>query len=193
MTTVSSTATVATASAETADWAEASSLEPSANGAASSTTMNATEATRPRPPSRRITFESVRAALFRTDLPDVPRERPQKVPSRSTRRAPRGRRQVLRRRVERSVVRGTLVQTMEVDDRTEVEGVVVDGAKHPSVGPCLAVDVHDFRLASVAECVRPVKPGFDASVVVQVVVVARPSRRAHRPRRRAVVRVLAGS
>src|SRR6476469_3466865 len=76
MTTVIRTAIVATATADSADAVVTSNLDPSTIGAASSTTMNATEASRPRPPRRRITFEAYRrgspAAAYRTYLDHAP-------------------------------------------------------------------------------------------------------------------------
>jgi hypothetical protein len=77
--TVRRTAIVAAATADSADWALGSSCEPTANGAASSMTMNATEASRPRPPRRRITFEAYR----RPRSEPTYRTYPGRVPKRS--------------------------------------------------------------------------------------------------------------
>src|SRR5690349_12576705 len=77
MRTVRRTAIVAAATADSADWVLESSCEPTANGAASRTTMNATEANRPRPPRKRITFEAYRrprsAPTYRTYPGRVPK------------------------------------------------------------------------------------------------------------------------
>ena len=85
---VSQTPIAAAPTATRIDREPSSTHDTSAAGAAKSRIRNATGASSPRPPSRRITHESVPVGLARTDLPDVPRRRPTKVPMRSTVGAP---------------------------------------------------------------------------------------------------------
>src|SRR5678815_1147085 len=93
----------------------------------------------------------------RTDLPDVPRPRPTKVPNLAPVDAPLGRRAVAAaRRPNADPGSRPLLEAMEVDDRPEVQVLVVDATEDPVVGPGLAVTVHDHCLAAVAEGVRPI-------------------------------------
>src|SRR6476469_2819293 len=85
---VSHTPIAAAPTATRIDREPSSTHDTSASGAAKSTIRNATGASSPRPPSRRITHESEPVGLARTDIPDVPRRRPTKVPLRSTVGAP---------------------------------------------------------------------------------------------------------